>query len=79
MILLSTFSLLWPGKRMPLFAYLGPFAKRDHPTSSRDGDPVVLPITNFSLISNTSISPEQTQTLLYHVQLPNPVGPFSYL
>lgn len=38
-----------------------------------------LPVTKFSLISNVSVSLEETQPSLYYVNLSNPEGPFSYL
>ena len=43
------------------------------------GDPTVLPLANFSLISNALVSLEQTQILLYGVRPPNPGGLLFYL
>lgn len=39
-------------------------------------DPVVLPITNFPLLSYASIQPQKSQPLLCCVRLPNPGSPF---
>ena len=43
------------------------------------GDSVVLLTTKSSLISNVSVSLEETQPSLYYVNLSNPGGPFPYL
>lgn len=77
--------MFWPRKIMSLFTYLRPLQKRvisppnDCWICHDASDSVVLPITNFSLISNASVSLEQTQPSLYYVRLLNPMGLFPCL
>ena len=60
-------------------------SKGGNPTSKRlldlphADDSVVLPVTNFFLISNASVFLEQTQSLPYHVRLLNPGDAFPCL
>ena len=67
LIFCPPFALLWHGKMMPLFTYLRPSQSTviqlppDCCFCCNASDPVVLPITNFSLISSASISLGQTQ------------------
>lgn len=82
MIALYTFCLALAWKVVPLFTFLGPLQKgviqppNDCWLYHDATDPIIVLITNFSLISKFSVSLKQAQPPLYCVRLPTQGGPF---
>lgn len=82
MFALYTFCLALAWKVVPLFTFLGPLQKgviqppNDCWLYHDATDPIIVLITNFSLISKFSVSLKQAQPPLYCVRLPTQGGPF---